>query len=336
MESIYRKDLSSCFCSFVPFFLSIPFIFVYYLQRLSFYTSLFFIFLLFIIHFLVFNRFYIKEIFIRAQFLTLILTIGFIWSITSPAIGLFTIILSMFHLSEYISVGIWCPRTLNINSFLLNHSPQYHTAILFAYLEYFIEKYYLFPNGFPYHWVMIIIGLIMILSGEFLRKLAMYTAKQNFSHLIEDKPNQEHRLITNGIYKYYRHPSYVGWFWWACGTQILLANPICFVIYLFSTWLFFADRIAYEEATLIRCYGNMYREYQKRTSVAIGRRCASSDVYSTSDSSPCQDFMWFLTSVIVASAFGLPAVLFRANVPVQWALSWQPMQLYSQRFPSTL
>ncbi|CAF1024553.1 unnamed protein product [Rotaria sordida] len=347
MESIYRKDLSSCFCSFIPFFLSIPFIFVYYLQRLSLQTSVFFILLLFIIHFLVFNRFYTKEIFLRAHFLTLILTIGFIWSITSLAIGLFTITLSIFHLSEYISVGIWCPRTLNINSFLLNHSPQYHAAILIAYLEYFIEKYYFFPNGFPYHWIMIIIGLIMIISGEYLRKLAMYTAKENFSHLIEDKPNRDHRLITHGIYQYYRHPSYVGWFWWACGTQVLLANPICFFIYLFSTWFFFADRIVYEEATLTRYYGNVYRDYQKRVPVvgltllilgcalsnynwwptfviifyvlcpiplAIGNRCTSYDGYSTSDTSPCKDFMWFLTSAIVASAFGLPAILFRANV----------------------
>jgi protein-S-isoprenylcysteine O-methyltransferase len=164
--------------------------------------------------------------------LTFVLTIGVIWSLTSPAIGLFTIVLSIFHLSEYISVGFWCPRTLNLNSFLLNHSPQYHGAILIAYVEYFIEKYFLFPNGIPYQSLMIIIGLIIIISGEYLRKLAMYTAQKSFSHLIEDKPNAEHRLITHGIYNSYRHPSYVGWFWWSCGTQILLANPICFIIYL--------------------------------------------------------------------------------------------------------
>jgi len=269
MESNPRKDLSSCLSSFVPFFLSIPFIFVYYLHRLSLYTSFSLILLLFILHFLVLKRFYTKQIFLRAHFLTLILTIGFIWSITSPPIGLFTVILSMFHLSEYISVGLWCPKTLNLDSFLLNHSSQYHIAIFLAYLEYFIEKYYLFPNGIRYQWIMIIIGLIIVISGEYLRKLAMYTAQQSFSHIIQDKPDDEHRLVTNGIYQSYRHPSYVGWFWWSCGTQILLANPICFFIYLISSWLFFAERIVYEEATLIKCYGNLYREYQKRVPVGI-------------------------------------------------------------------
>jgi protein-S-isoprenylcysteine O-methyltransferase len=99
---------------------------------------------------------------------------------------------------------------------------------------------------------MIIIGLIMIISGEYLRKLAMYTAQQSFSHLIQDKPNSEHRLITHGIYGYYRHPSYVGWFWWACGTQVLLANPICFFIYLIVRKLM-RKEIIY----LFVCLGNL-------------------------------------------------------------------------------
>ncbi|UJR29978.1 hypothetical protein I4U23_017525 [Adineta vaga] len=269
MELTYRKELSSCLSSFVPFFLSIPFLFVYFVSRLSIYSTLLLIFLLFLCHFLVFTRFYTQQVFLRAHFLTLILTIGCIWSFTSPSIGLFTIILSIFHLSEYISVALWCPRTLTTASFLLNHSPQYHGAIIFAYVEYFLENYFLFPNGIPYSWLWICLGLTMVIRGEYLRKLAMYTAQQSFSHLIEERPNREHRLITHGIYQSYRHPSYVGWFWWACGTQILLANPLCFLLYLFSTWWFFADRIVYEEATLIRCYGSLYREYQKRVPVGI-------------------------------------------------------------------
>ena len=232
MESNPRKDLLSCLASFVPFVLSIPFLFVYYLHRLSITTTALFILILFLVHFFVLQRFYTKSVFIRAHFLTLLLTIGIIWAWTSPAIGLFTVILSIFHLSEYLSVGFWCPRTLNLSSFLLNHSLQYHAAISIAYIEYFLEKYFLFPHGIPYHWVLIIFGLVMVIRGEYLRKLAMFTAQQSFSHLIEDKPNDQHRLITHGIYNTYRHPSYVGWFWWACGTQILLANPISFLIYL--------------------------------------------------------------------------------------------------------
>jgi hypothetical protein len=48
--------------------------------------------------------------------------------------------------------------------------------------------------------------------------------------------------------------------------------------------------------------------------LSIARRCSSSNVYGASDKSPCSDIMWFITSVIVVSAFGLPAILFRASV----------------------
>ena len=286
LQSIVRHELQSCFYSFVPFVLSIPFLFLCALQRLSVWFSLISITGLFIVHFVTFRRFYSEPVFIRAHWLIFILTIGIVWSFSSPAIGLFTVSLAVFHLSEYITVGLCCPRTLRLNSFLINHSPSYHAAIVIAYVEYFIEKFYFFPDGFPFQWLFTIVGLAMVIGGEYLRKLAMYTARQSFSHLIEDKPNQEHRLITHGIYARYRHPSYVGWFLWACGTQVLLANPIGFVLYLVvsdpsdvgividlflfqSSWIFFADRIKYEEETLANHYGALYRDYQKRVPVGI-------------------------------------------------------------------
>ena len=232
MEFLYSKELYSCVYSFVPFCLSIPFLFVHFLHRISLLTCLSLIVLLFLVHFLVFKRFFVQQVFVRAHALTFLLTISVLWAFSSPAIGLFTAVLSLFHLSEYISVGLWCPRTLALNSFLLDHSFQYHAAICLAYFEYFLEKFYFFPNGIFYDGIWLVVGLAMVVTGECLRKLAMNTAQQNFSHVIQDKPNKEHRLITTGIYEHFRHPSYVGWLCWACGTQVLLANPICFVIYL--------------------------------------------------------------------------------------------------------
>ena len=83
----------------------------------------------------------------------------------------------------------------------------------------------------------------MVIGGEYLRKFAMYTTQQSFSHPQEDKTNQEHPLITHGIHEYYRHPSYVDWFWWACGTQVLLANPVCLTLYVIVSdavdWILF-------------------------------------------------------------------------------------------------
>lgn len=29
-----------------------------------------------------------------------------------------------------------------------------------------------------------------------------------------------HQLVTRGVYRFLRHPSYFGWFWWSLGTQV--------------------------------------------------------------------------------------------------------------------
>ncbi len=78
--------------------------------------------------------------------------------------------------------------------------------------------------------------------------------------------------------RYIRHPGYLGWYVWAVGTQVLLVNPICIVLFsvlvsrpltcsaltplavratlFFHTqaWRFFNMRIRYEEWHLRRFF----------------------------------------------------------------------------------
>lgn len=64
------------------------------------------------------------------------------------------------------------------------------------------------------------VGLLMVLCGEGLRKAAMLTAGSNFNHIVQNEKAQSHVLVTGGVYSYFRHPSYVGWFYWSIGTQV--------------------------------------------------------------------------------------------------------------------
>lgn len=59
--------------------------------------------------------------------------------------GLYTVILSFFHFSEFMSVALTNPRTLSINSFILNHSVQYGVAAVASWIEWAVE-YYFFPG----------------------------------------------------------------------------------------------------------------------------------------------------------------------------------------------
>lgn len=54
-------------------------------------------------------------------------------------------LLSGFHFSEFLSVALTNPRTLSIDSFILNHSVQYGVAAVSSWVEWAIE-YYFFPG----------------------------------------------------------------------------------------------------------------------------------------------------------------------------------------------
>lgn len=65
------------------------------------------------------------------------------------------------------------------------------------------------------------VGLLMVIFGDCLRKAAMLTAGSNFNHIVQNEKSDTHTLVTSGVYGWFRHPSYVGWFYWSIGTQVL-------------------------------------------------------------------------------------------------------------------
>ena len=126
--------------------------------------------------------------------------------------------LAFFHWSEYVMIAIYNSHKLSSDSFLLNHSPEYQIAAVASWVEFIIELW-LFP-WLKTHYYISLVGLILMLGGEALRKVAMYTAKASFSHIVENKKADDHVLVTSGVYAWSRHPSYVGWFWWSIGKHV--------------------------------------------------------------------------------------------------------------------
>lgn len=181
--------------------------------------------------------------------------------------GIYLTLLSLFHFSEYMAIAICNPKTLSTDSYVINHSVHYTIAAVSSWIEFFVESHF-FP-GLKEHKLFWIVGTMICMAGEVLRKLAMVTASNNFTHLVQFDRNPEHKLIRHGIYSVMRHPSYVGWFWWSIGTQIALANPICTVLYTIASWKFFKDRIYVEEITLINFFGHEYIAYKKEVPTGV-------------------------------------------------------------------
>ncbi|XP_050373332.1 protein-S-isoprenylcysteine O-methyltransferase A isoform X2 [Argentina anserina] len=166
-----------------------------------------------------------------------------------------------FHVSEYIlAASIHGKENVTLKSLLI--STNYLVAMIFSLLEYVIEIV-LFPGVKEFWWVSNS-GLAMVVIGEIIRKMAIITAGRSFTHLIRTRPSEHHVLVTNGIYRVVRHPSYCGFFIWSVGTQIMLCNPISTMAFALVVWRFFEQRIPYEEFYLRQFFGSQYEEYGRR------------------------------------------------------------------------
>jgi len=183
------------------------------------------------------------------------------------SLGWYILVMSFFHFSEFLVTSIIRPHTLSTDSFLLNHSVAYGLAALVSWLEYLFELW-CFPAMKGFNWFSQL-GLVLCIGGESLRKIAMLTAGSNFDHLIRTHREDKHQLVTSGIYSLCRHPSYVGWFYWSIGTQIILCNPFCIVAYTVASWKFFHQRVYEEEITLLSFFDDQYISYQKKVPTGL-------------------------------------------------------------------
>lgn len=215
--------------------------------------------------FFIFTKKHLMKVIIRASFLGVIFSGGIYVSVYGiqhwPIFGWYMCVLSMFHYSEYLCIAITNPRTLTTDSFMLNHSVAYAAAATASWIE-FVAEHHLIP-GLKNNLFISVIGLVLCIMGEILRKSAMLTASTNFNHIVQTVKERDHELVTHGVYSICRHPSYVGWFYWSIGTQLILVNPICVIIYAIASWTFFKTRVKIEEEALLNFFGDQYMEYKK-------------------------------------------------------------------------
>ena len=98
--------------------------------------------------------------------------------------------------------------------------------------------------------VRIIIGIILFLVGFFLRVHCVHKLGNNFTFKLLI-PSE---IVTDGIYKHVRHPSYTGSLIMILGWSLI--NPVLGIMQL--SYAFFLARVAEEERKL-----EIYEEYVK-------------------------------------------------------------------------
>lgn len=178
----------------------------------------------------------------------------------------YIIVLCVFHLSEFFVTAIWNPSVLTARCFMLDHSKAYTVAMLTSVAE-FIIRFLLYPSKSSVY--VSVIGLMFVSVGQFFRSLAMITCAESFNHYIQCSKKQSHKLVTHGVYRYFRHPSYVGFYYWSVGSQLVLGNIFTSIAYAIASWVFFNRRIPFEEQTLIRLFPKEYPLYMKQSWIGI-------------------------------------------------------------------
>ena len=107
------------------------------------------------------------------------------------------------------------------------------------------------------------IGVALIGLGILIRLLAIYTLGQYFTVDVTIRPN--HRIKTDGLYKYLRHPSYAASLLSFVGMGITFNNWLSLVLLVGAVLVVFINRIRVEETVLIEHFGAEYIAYKNVT-----------------------------------------------------------------------
>ena len=115
--------------------------------------------------------------------------------------------------------------------------------------------------GFEY--TFRITGLVLITAGILIRAIAIIILNKYFT--VDVAIVSGHRLITSGMYKYVRHPSYTGSLLSFAGLGIFWCNWVSMIVIILPVFAAFSYRIKVEEKVLIKNFGEEYISYTEKT-----------------------------------------------------------------------
>jgi len=166
-----------------------------------------------------------------------------IWRITE-----FIATLSLFHFLEFWTTARYNTHNAKVSSYLLTSNGwTYLSAHVAAVAEIVVTSFFFPDLQDAYSNIFTITaGAVLVIMGQVIRSTAMVQAGVSFNHIPAKSKKTDHVLVTSGLYSWFRHPSYFGYYFFAVGTQVVVGNKVCFVSYAIILWFFFKDRITRE------------------------------------------------------------------------------------------
>jgi protein-S-isoprenylcysteine O-methyltransferase Ste14 len=76
---------------------------------------------------------------------------------------------------------------------------------------------------------------------------------------------ENHKIISTGLYKFIRHPGYLGQIIIFMGISISISNWLSILLMMIPVTLGYLYRIKVEEKFMTDQFGDAYKDYQDRT-----------------------------------------------------------------------
>lgn len=111
--------------------------------------------------------------------------------------------------------------------------------------------------------VPFIVGILCLAVGLWFLYKSHADLGTNWSITLEVQ--EEHRLVTQGIYRHVRHPMYLALLLYSSGLTLVLPNWVAGPSYLVAVALLFTLRVGPEEQMMLEEFGKDYEAYMERT-----------------------------------------------------------------------
>jgi protein-S-isoprenylcysteine O-methyltransferase Ste14 len=122
---------------------------------------------------------------------------------------------------------------------------------------------------YPLQTWQVLIGALVFLAALYLFRRTHSALGRNWSVTLVVR--EIHSNITEGIYKYVRHPMYSAFWLWAIAQAFLLPNWIAGFAGIAGFGTLYLLRVRHEEQMMLETFGDIYAEYARRTGRVIPR-----------------------------------------------------------------
>lgn len=122
----------------------------------------------------------------------------------------------------------------------------------------FLRKTEFFVTA-EYYSIIYYSGIFLVCIGLLIRWIAILKLRSAFT--VNVSVSDDQTLVQTGMYKYIRHPAYLGSLLSFLGLAIIFNNWLTLVIIFFPILISFLYRINIEEKVLSKAFGKKYEDY---------------------------------------------------------------------------